>query len=359
MRIKGFVIGTVAALLAATPVLGQDRKPLPRSDMDKYVVSAKAGVVNLVEGDVKVKRAEAEEMLVSGDELQVGDSVKTLANGRAEILLNPGNYLRLGSQSVFVFHFDNLASRRLKLTEGSAVLEISAINGAITMEAGNSKFEIARGGLYRFNVAADGKAEVAIRKGRLSVGATTIKSGKVALVQGETALVAKLNKDNVDVLDTWSRDRSKALVAANSRLSYAGLGRTLGIGFLRNAWIYDPFCRCYTFLPFGAGLSSPYGWDYAVCNPYYFYRPRYGNGSWAGNNGGSQSGGNGSGYNGGNPGGGSSGGGRGGSYTPPARAPQIDPGSPSRAPRIDPGSGGRGVNPGGSGGGRVKSPRMQ
>ena len=343
MSITRFVIGLVAALLAATPVLGQDRKPIPRSEMDKYVVSAKAGVVNLVEGDVKVKRAEAEELLVSGDELQAGDSVKTLANSRAEILLNPGSYLRLGSQSRFVFLFDNLTSQRLKLMEGSAVLEVSAINGSITVEAGDSKIKIARGGLYRFNVAADGKAEVAIRKGRVSVGPTTIKGGKVAVVQGDTALVAKLNKDNVDVLDTWSKDRSKELVAANGRLSYRGLGRTLGIAFLQNAWIYDPFCRCYTFLPFGTGLSSPYGWGYSVCNPYaYYYRPRYNNGSWAGGSGGAQSGGgNGSGHNGGNPGGGSSGGGRGGGYTPPAREPRIGPGDHA----------GRGANQGERGGG--------
>ena len=58
-----------------------------------------------------------------------------------------------------------------------------------------------------------------------------------------------------------------------------------------NAWIYDPFCRCYTFLPFTGGFSSPYGWAYDVVNPYWY---RWG---WPGYNSGYVSGGNGRGGN--------------------------------------------------------------
>ena len=79
MRITRVVIGIAAILLAATSVLAQDRKPIPRGEMNKYVVSAKAGVVNLAEGDARVIRARAfamPEVLISGDELQSGDTVK-------------------------------------------------------------------------------------------------------------------------------------------------------------------------------------------------------------------------------------------------------------------------------------------
>lgn len=346
MRIfKRIVVGIAAVLLAVTSVLAQDRKPIPRGEMDKYVVSAKAGVVNLVEGDTRVTRARpfaSPEILISGDELKSGDTVKTGASGRAEILLNPGCYLRLGPQSEFVFLFDDFTSDRLKLLRGSAVLEASAIDSSMTVETPKAKFEIAREGLYRFNVAPDGKADVAVRKGRVFVGGTTIKEGKRAVVEGGTAAIAKLNKQEADVLDEWSKDRSKALIAANSRLSNVAISRTLGMALMRNAWIYDPFCRCYTFLPFAGGFASPYGWDYSVCNPYgyYYYRSRNNNGgSYDGNNGGGSRGGGSHGGGGYGNGGGSSGGfgGRGGSGStgnPPPPPPPVDHGrGPSTGPR--------------------------
>jgi hypothetical protein len=319
MRITRIAIGTAAILLAATSVLAQDRKPIPRSEMNKYVISAKAGVVNLAEGDARVIRARAfamPEMLISGDELQSGDTVKTGKTGRAEILLNPGCYLRLGEQSEFVFLFDNFTSDKLKLLRGSAVLEASAIDGSILVETPKASFEIARDGLYRFNVGVDGRAEVAVRKGRVFVGKTTIREGKRAVVEGGTAAIAKLNKQDVDALDEWSKDRAKALIALNSGLSNTGMRRTLGMSFMRNAWIYDPFCRCYTFLPMAGGFASPYGWNYPVCNPYgyYYYGGRYNNGGWtggSGSGGGHPSSGGSSGSGGGSGGGGSSGGGGG------------------------------------------------
>jgi hypothetical protein len=292
-------IGTAAVLLVASSVFAQDRKPMPRSEMDKYVISAKAGVVNLVEGDARVVRAlpfAIPEILLSGDELQNGDTVKTGVTGRTEILLNPGCYLRLGAESEFVFLFDESRGDRLRLVQGSAVLEASAIESSMTVETPKATFEIARDGLYRFNISPDGKADVAVRKGRVLVGGTQIKEGKRALVSGGTAAIAKLNKQETDGLDDWSKGRSKALIAANSRLSNVGMRGTLGMSFLRNTWIYDPLCRCYTFLPFAGGFSSPYGWGYSVCNPFgygYYYRPRYNNGGWTGG-GGTQGGGGGS-----------------------------------------------------------------
>ncbi len=334
MKVARIVISTVALVVVSAPILAQNRPPIPRDEMSKYVISARAGVVNLVEGDAKVLRARPfaiPEMLISGDELQNRDTLKTGTNGRAEILLNPGCYLRLGEQSAFVFLFDDFISDKIKLLQGSAVLEASAIDGSILVETPKANFEITRDGLYRFNVGADGKAEVAVRKGRVFAGDTTIREGKRAVVEGGTAAIAKLNKQDVDALDDWSKGRAKSLIAANSRLSNAGMWRTVGISFLRNSWIYDPFCRCYTFLPLSGGFASPYGWDYSVCNPYgyyyYYSGRRYNNGGWTGggaNGGGHTSGGGSSSGGGRSGGGGNSGGGAGHPSNPPPAPP--DPG---------------------------------
>ena len=65
---------------------------------DLRVISARAGGVNLVTGDVRVRRAASADWvtLSTTDELKSGDTVRTGSAGRVEILLNPGSYLRTG-----------------------------------------------------------------------------------------------------------------------------------------------------------------------------------------------------------------------------------------------------------------------
>src|SRR5713101_5685326 len=110
MKVNRFGLTTLAVLLSATSALSQGRKPLSQGEMSKYIVSARAGVVNVVEGEATVTRARpfaTPDMLISGDELLTGDTVKTGPRGRAEVLLNPGSFLRLGEGSEFVFLFDS------------------------------------------------------------------------------------------------------------------------------------------------------------------------------------------------------------------------------------------------------------
>jgi hypothetical protein len=309
MRVS--TITLAAILLTASSVVAQDRARLPLDEQSKYIVSARAGIVSIVEGKATVKSADAvtaAEDLEAGQELRPGDTVTTADNSRVEILLNPGCYLRLGDNSEFVFLFE-FVNNEVKLLRGSAVLEASAIDGVIQVETPKARLDVIRNGIYRFNVAADGRTEVAVRKGRVLAGKTLIKQGKRAVVEGETATLAGLSKKQVDELDDWSKDRAKALVAANRQLSSSRM-RGSFLALFRNSWVYDPFCRCYAFLPYGQGYSCPYGWAYSYWLPSWYYHPRYNNGEWVsgGHGNGAPPGGTGSG-GGSRSGGGSSGGG--------------------------------------------------
>jgi hypothetical protein len=325
MKTIGYAVSPVSVLLIVSSVLAQDRKPLSPDEMNTYVVSAKAGVVNVVQGAATVTRAvpfASPEMLISGDDLRVGDTVKTGAGARAEILLNPGCYMRLGDASEFVFLFDGSSNDRIKLSCGSAIVETSAIDNVILVETPRANFKITQVGLYRFDVAPDGKTEVAVRKGRVLVGITAIRGGGRAVVEGGRPTIAKLNRNELDDLDSWSKERARTLIATNKNLSTSAIKRSLAMGFASNSWIYDPLCGCYTFLPWTLGFDSPYGWSYSVYNPYWYFPswwqrhndggvrrgPSGGGGQPAG--GGTQAG--------GNPGGGHGHPGRGGNQPPPA-----------------------------------------
>src|SRR5262249_27068792 len=276
MRTIKIAIATATVLLITSSSLAQNNKSLSRDEQSKYVISARAGVVNIVQGEASVRSDKPDamaDMLISGDQLHIGDDVKTGSTGRVEVLLNPGCYLRLGANGEFVFLFDGYIANKIKLVRGSSVVEASVIDGPILIETPKAKFNIVRNGLYRFNVSPDGKAEVTVRKGRALVGDTLIKEGRRATVENGAATLAKVDKKDVDELDDWSKLRAQSLIAANKQLSTSALRRTFGIVLLHNAWIYDPFCRCYTFLPFTSGFGSPYGWSYSVCNPYWYYAP--------------------------------------------------------------------------------------
>ncbi|MCV5132938.1 FecR family protein, partial [Escherichia coli] len=69
---------------------------------DKWMISARAGGVNYVEGDVAVVRSNARSgRLLKGDMVEIGDRVSTGTSGKAEILMNPGSYIRLAGNSAF------------------------------------------------------------------------------------------------------------------------------------------------------------------------------------------------------------------------------------------------------------------
>src|SRR5690242_6239037 len=93
----------VAAVLLAVSVPAQSGAVAAAAG-DKYVISAKAGGVNFVSGDVGlVRQSGSSGRLLKGDRMEIGDRVSTGTEGKAEVLLNPGSYLRLGPLSAAEF----------------------------------------------------------------------------------------------------------------------------------------------------------------------------------------------------------------------------------------------------------------
>ncbi|MFL6214683.1 MAG: hypothetical protein ACJ74J_12415 [Blastocatellia bacterium] len=348
MKATQVTLIALTLLLVSGLALAQDRKKLPAEEADMYTVSAKVGVMNIIEGDVSYKRDQAEwTPLKSGDELREGDAVKTGATGRAEILLIPGCYLRLAENSAFVLTNPHVYQFRIDLTYGSAIIEASALDGPMTVASSKDQFSIIKEGLYRFNVAADGRTALIVRKGRVTVGDTLVKDKKQVTVENGQPVIASLDKNQLDGFDLWSETRARDLIALNKQLSQRALtGNNAMLGFNSNAWIYSRQCGCYTFLPFGSGFSSPYGWGYAVCNPFWnsylnysslYWGTGYYSGYRPGTGGNTGSGGS----TGGNTGGGSSGGGggvSGGGHHKPGRGDRVDPGIPRPPVRIDGGA---------------------
>ncbi|MEW6213111.1 MAG: FecR family protein [Acidobacteriota bacterium] len=335
MKLTRIILAVVALLAIAGTTFGQGEKQRNQSkggslsDLSQYTVSARAGAVNIAEGDIAYKRGEADwDMLIAGDELRSGDVVKTGQAGRAEILLNPGSYLRISENTEFVFLDTSLDNLKIEILRGAAIVEVAVASqdqiSIATIITPHSTFYPVKGGLYRFDVDA-AKTVALVRKGKLAVPqpdvdptkatqwvavtssqsrrmipVTTIKNGRKIIIEGgQTSLLASGKEE--DLFDVWSRDRAQALIAANKRLMNRGviaaalerrmITRWDSAWNSRGFWIYNPYNGCYTFVPGWYGYSSPYGWGYGYCGCPSRYYPRNdggwtGGGGWNGGSGG-------------------------------------------------------------------------
>ncbi|MEA2172643.1 MAG: hypothetical protein QOD00_235 [Blastocatellia bacterium] len=262
---------------------------------EKFVISAKAGGVNAVSGQVAFQHKGAKQWqhLSAKDDLDSGDLVMTGKDGRAEILLNPGTYLRLPENSEFELTDAALDTLRVRLFKGSAIVEAAGVDGGemmITFNTPQTKIAIVRRGIYRINVMPSGQTELIVRDGRALVGdeGLKVKGGKKVLVGGGAPVeVAKYNKKDQDQFDLWSKERAETLAQANHKLSERminGFFSSYSRGDWANLydasragiWFFNPRLFCYTFLPFGQGWGSPYGHSYYT-SIYYFDPRRYNN----------------------------------------------------------------------------------
>ncbi len=312
IRSSRLLFGLVFAVVSMWSVSAQDtRVTSPLGGV--YVISAKPGGVNYTEGQVSVVRKDGKSgTLIKDDQLEAGDRVSTGADSRAEILLNPGSYVRLGSGSTFEFVTTSLEDLKLKLSKGSAVVEVLASDEFdIDVSLPNSTVSLTRSGVFRIDVLSDGSGRVSVWKGKMFIkGDDEVKSGRAVTIDGSSMTVAKFDRDNGDELDIWSKLRAKEIAAVNAKLQRGAMRDSL-LSSYRNGrwnafnsfgvWVFDPFRRMWSFLPFGYGWGSPYGYDYSFnmwyCNmPWYVYNnPTGGTGGGAGGNGGGSGGGNGGG----------------------------------------------------------------
>jgi hypothetical protein len=248
---------------------------------EKFVISAKAGGVNAISGraEVRSKYGDEWQLLSITDNLKTGDVIKTGADGRIEMLLNPGSYLRIAEDSEFELTDDSLENLEVRLNKGTAIVEATGADGTelmINISTPHARMAIVKRGLYRVNVVPGDATELIVRKGRvlLDHSQTKVNSGNKVIFTSNTFSVAKLGKPDKqkDSLENWSKQRAETLALANRRIpgreanlflaslnpwSYQFSFRSAGV------WFFNPGIRCFTFLPFSFGWGSPYGGAYS------------------------------------------------------------------------------------------------
>jgi hypothetical protein len=271
-------IPSVIVFAFAITCVGQNR--------EKFVISAKAGGINAITGQASMHgKGETDwQQLMITDDLQAGDRVRTAGDGRVEILLNPGSYLRVGGNSEVELSNNSLSNLEFRLLRGTAVVEATGVEQTqmlINISTPHAKMAIDRQGLYRLNVVPEDATVLIVRKGRVILDShTMVKGGNKVTFSATAVSVAKLTDEEKKAekelaIEQWSQQRAQTLAKANQRISnrmltsaFSGAyGDPFLFGDFRRSglWFYNSRLGCYTFLPYGYyGTGSPYGVTYTT-----------------------------------------------------------------------------------------------
>ena len=235
--------------------------------------SARPGTLNYVEGQASIEGRQVSPQSVGNTTLEAGQVLAT-ANGKAEILLTPGIFLRLGNDSTVQMVSTDLTHTEVKLEQGRANVEVDQIypQNTVLIDLKNGQTQLLKKGLYAFDA---GNATVRVFDGKAAVypGGNTqanvkpidVKGGHQLVLNGEPLNPQGFNKNQAeaDPLYKWSSLRSQYLGEANLSLAeqYAAYP-----GFYPG-WYWAGGSFGYTWLPGNGLLWSPFG--YGFYSPYY------------------------------------------------------------------------------------------
>ena len=286
-------IAFIPSLFVIAMVVSLPLTAITQTTREKFVISAKAGGVNAVTGRATMRahgNSEWQQLTIKED-LEAGDVVRTGHDGRVEMLLNPGSYLRIGENSEIELSDNSLQNLEVRLISGTAIVEATGFDGAellINITTPHTRMAIVRKGLYRVSVVPGDATELIVRKGRVMLDGshTKVNGGNKVIFSNNSFSVAKLrdaDKNKGDILELWSKDRAKTVAQANRGFSRRDMGLAMA-GFdswsfsprYSGIWMFSARYGCYTFLPFYSGWGSPYGASYGnafyggyCCGRYY------------------------------------------------------------------------------------------
>jgi hypothetical protein len=202
-----------------------------------------------------------------------GDEIRT-GEGMAEVLLTPGNFLRLGNGTQVAIR--TLSSRQAVATlkHGTALLESLDESGPVAIEEARIQAVPGGPGLYEFDQS---HGVVIVFSGRQDI---RTGNSSVAVSQGFEADAHNLRIRRIkaragDALYAWSSYRSEHLSSQSAAMQPSDLPRD-EIG--RPLWFRMPWADSYTFISAFGYVNSPFGWPFYAPGHTHNYIPLPGSG---------------------------------------------------------------------------------
>jgi hypothetical protein len=230
--------------------------------------SAMPGTLNYVEGQASIGDQTLNSQDVGNANLQNGEVLET-GNGKAEILLTPGVYLRVGSNSAVKMVSNSLTDTQVRVNQGEAMVEVDELykENNLRIRQPGADTRITKTGLYDFDAS---NGDVRVFDGKAVVRAddhdVTLKKNHEFQLSSAKLKAKGFDKGQVtknDDLYRWSSLRSEYLSDANvnaAQMYYAN--GWYGPGWWGPGWYWDPWFAGYTFLPGSGFFYNPFGWGF-------------------------------------------------------------------------------------------------
>jgi hypothetical protein len=229
--------------------------------------TALPGTVNYVEGQVFLD-GHALDIQQDGKTVVRENQALSTGNGKVEMLLSPGIFVRGGENSDIRMVSTSLADPTIEVTRGSVMVEVDQKlkDARVAVLQNNATATILQNGLYRFD-ADNRRAEVIDGKLAVAENGTSkeFSKGKEVALNGEPLKPVSFDRKAEDSLYRWSSVRSSYLAEANASTAqyiYVGSGPFFGAG-----WYWNPWFTSWSWLPGDGFFYSPFG--------YPFYSPGY------------------------------------------------------------------------------------
>lgn len=263
--------------LMGTPLFAADQNDGNQATQRRQAIP---GTVNYIEGAVYLNGSQLNAKDLGNVTVEPGQEIST-ENGRAEVLLTPGVFLRLGESSAVKMVSPDLTMTQVQLEKGRAGVEVDEIhdqNDLQVIDAGVTT-RLNKRGYYEFDA---NRPEAMVFKGEAQV---QVGDNKWEKVKGEHEVLLSAgaepkprkfdDNDAKDELYNWNSLRSQYMAEANNQMVNEYAGPYAGPG-----WYWDPWTFGYAYMGFSP-FASPFGWGFYPFGwggyyPYGFYGGYYG-----------------------------------------------------------------------------------
>ncbi len=234
-----------------------------------------AGNFNYIEGQALIGSHALNSQSIGSIQLQTGQSLNT-ENGKAEFLLTPGVFMRVGDNSSVTMLSPTLTNTEVTINKGHAMVEVDQIHKSndLRVVEDNATTRLLKTGLYDFDANQNQvrvfKGEAQLQDGERQ---TKVKGGHevnlAALATSGKLKPAKFDRKEYEGdLYRFSSLRSYYLAQASQGAAQVYIANGwYGTGWWGPGWWWNPAFGGYTFFPSAGVLYSPFGWG--------FYAPVY------------------------------------------------------------------------------------
>jgi hypothetical protein len=199
----------------------------------------------------------------AGDAELLRNQILSTDQGKAEVLLSPGAFLRVGNGSEIRMISPELVNPQVEIVKGEAMVEVDQKpkEAKLGVYERGAEALLLKQGLYRFDAdegriqVIDGKAQVTDNGKSKEFG-----KGKEVVLNGADLKPVSFDRNAEDNLYAWSKLRSGYLAEANQ--ATAQNIYVTGGPFWGSGWYWNPYFTTWSWLPGDGFFYSPFGYPF-------------------------------------------------------------------------------------------------